>query len=133
VVATAGGIRISGGDTSFTQRLIGNVAYAAEPVSGPKQQDNVTGRYADAAGTLAAPYATIGTLSLYPKSGQLGGAPVDVSTFSSFEDGLKDFNGSARTGVKRGAYEGEDVNLGWRVALATKGPLECRNQRWNAM
>jgi hypothetical protein len=120
VVASDGGLRISGADTNFVQKLIGNASFAATPLAGPNQSNNITGTYAQAATYLNAPTAAIGSLDLYPKTGQLTGAAMSLSAYSSFTDGTKDFNGTARTGVHRGAYEGDGTNTGWKLALSTK-------------
>jgi hypothetical protein len=119
VVATGNGLRVSGAAAGFTQRIVGNVSYAAVPVSGPGAQDNVTGAYASASATLNAPFAPIGTLDLFPRAGALTGAAIDVSAFG-FTDGTKDFNGATRSGLHRGAYEGDGVNAGWIPAIAIK-------------
>jgi hypothetical protein len=123
VVATGNGLHISGADTNFVQKLIGNVAFAGDPIVGPNQQSNITGTYAQAATHLNAPTAAIGSLDLYPKAGQLTGAALDLSAFSGFTDGTKDFNGIARTGTHRGAYEGDGTNPGWKLALAPKSAV----------
>ncbi|HVZ35731.1 MAG TPA: hypothetical protein VG963_25065, partial [Polyangiaceae bacterium] len=120
VVASAGGLIIRDPDKNFVQKLIGNVSFASTPISGPNQQNNITGTYGQAATYLNAPYASIGSLDLYPKAGQLTGTPIDVSAFSSFTDGTKDFNGVARTGTHRGAYEGDGTNPGWKPALSIR-------------
>lgn len=120
VVAAGGGLHISGADTNFVQKLIGNASFAATPLAGPNQQSNITGTYAQAATYLNAPYAAIGSLDLYPKTSQLTGTALDLTSFSGFTDGTKDFNGTARTGTHRGAYEGDGTNSGWRLALSTK-------------
>jgi hypothetical protein len=43
VVASGEGISITGGDPNYVQRIIGNAAFAAAPVAGPNQIDNITG------------------------------------------------------------------------------------------
>jgi hypothetical protein len=120
VVATGGGLRISGADTNFVQKLIGNASFAATPISGPNQQNNVTGTYAQASSYLNAPFAALGSLDVYPKTGQLTGATIDLAAFSGFTDGTKDFNGTTRTGTHRGAYEGDGANPGWKLARSMK-------------
>jgi hypothetical protein len=120
VVAAGTGLRISGSASGATQRLVGNASFAAAPIAGPNQLDNVTGTYAEATTYLNAPQAAIGTLDLFPKSGQLRGSARDLSSFAPFTDGVKDFNGTARTGVHRGAYEGDGANTGWKPAIAIK-------------
>jgi hypothetical protein len=128
VVANGNGIRVSGGASGFTQRIVGNVSYAATPLAGATQSNNVTGAYAAASTTLVAPFGAIGTLDLYPKAGQLTGAAMELSTFTSFTDGARDFNGVTRTGVHRGAYEGDGANAGWRPALTIKPAVGSASQ-----
>jgi hypothetical protein len=120
VVATGNGIRVANADTAYVQKIIANAVFAATPVSGPNQQGNVTGSYAAAGDYLVAPTAALGSLDLYPKTGQLAGTATDLAQFSGYTDGARDFNGSARTGIHRGAYEGNGSNPGWRLALAIK-------------
>lgn len=120
VVASGTGIRVSGAATGYTQRIVGNASFATTPISGPGQQNNVTGTYSAAANELNAPHAAIGSLDLFPKSGRLTGTPIDLSGFAHFADGTEDFNGRARTATVRGAYEGGGTNDGWKLALAIK-------------
>jgi hypothetical protein len=122
VVASGNGIRVSNGDTAYVQKIIANAVFAGTPISGPNQQGNVTGSYAAAADYLVASTATLGTLDLFPKAGQLTATATDLAQFSGFTDGTRDFNGAARTGVHRGAYEGDGSNPGWRLALSIKPP-----------
>jgi hypothetical protein len=118
VVASGAGISITGGDPNYVQRIIGNAAFAASPVTGPNQTNNITASYAAAATFLNAPYAPIGSLDAFPLAGQLSGAAMDLSAYAGFTDGTLDFNGSARNGIHRGAYEGAGTNGGWQLALA---------------
>jgi hypothetical protein len=120
VVATGTGIRISGGAAGFTQRIVGNASFAATPITGPGQEQNVTGSYSAAANELNAPHAAIGSLDLFPKSGRLTGAAIDLTGFAQYADGTEDFDGRTRTGTIRGAYEGGGTNDGWKLALAIK-------------
>jgi len=120
VVASGSGIRVSNADTGYVQSIIANAVFAGSPITGPNQQDNVTGSYASATDYFVAPTAAIGALDLYPKAGRLSGASTNLSQFGSFVDGTLDFNGRSRTGAFRGAYEGEGANPGWRLALAIK-------------
>jgi hypothetical protein len=120
VVATRGGIRISGADPAFEQSIIANAVFAGQPISGPNQAHNVAGAYSEATDYLIAPMAPIGSLDLYPKLGRLSGAG-DIPSFEEFADGDRDFNAAPRTGNFIGAYEGEGMNPGWRLGLTTKG------------
>jgi hypothetical protein len=120
IVAAGDGIRVSGGAAGTTQRIVGNAVYADVAIVGPNQANNISGAYAAAAQVLNAPTAPIGTLDVFPKSGQLTGAAMNLGSFAGFTDGTLDFDGRARTGVHRGAYEGDGVNTGWPLALAIK-------------
>ncbi len=120
VVAAGGGIRVSGAASGYTQAIVGNASFAATPVSGPNQADNITGSFAGAATYLNDPTGAVGALDLYPKSGQLLGAAISLAPFATLTDYNKDFNGTLRTGIHRGAYEGSGVNPGWKLALAMK-------------
>jgi hypothetical protein len=122
VVATGNGIRIANADSGYVQKIIANAVFAATPVSGPNQQGNVTGSYVSAADFLVAPTAALGSLDLFPKAGQLAGTATDLAQFGGLTDGARDFNGNTRTGVHRGAYEGDGSNPGWRLALSIKPP-----------
>jgi hypothetical protein len=122
VVASGNGIRIANADPAYVQKIIANAVFAATPVSGPNQQGNVTGSYSSAADYLVAPAAALGSLDLFPKAGQLAGTDTDLAQFGGFTDGTRDFNGETRTGVRRGAYEGDGSNPGWRLALSIKPP-----------
>jgi hypothetical protein len=120
IVARDDGLRVSGLASGYTQRLVGNVVYSGNSVTGPNQSNNVIGAYSAATTTLNAPTAALGTLDLFPKSGQLTGSPIDLTTFAEFVDSSKDFDGRARTGVHRGAYEGDGTNTGWKLSLTIK-------------
>jgi hypothetical protein len=120
IVARDDGLRVSGLASGYTQRLVGNVVYSGNSVTGPNQSNNVIGAYSAATNTLNAPTAALGTLDLFPKSGQLTGSPIDMTTFAEFVDSSKDFDGRARTGVHRGAYEGDGTNTGWKLSLTIK-------------
>ncbi len=120
VVAAGSGIRISGGDPAFRQRVRANAVFAATPLAGGEQSDNVTGSEAGAASVLAAPFDPPGSLDLYPLAGQLTGAPPDLSGLSVYSDWNLDFNGLARDPAIRGAYGGSGDNPGWMPVLDFK-------------
>jgi hypothetical protein len=121
VVATGNGIRISGADPAYPQRVTGNAVFAGTPLTGGQQSSNVTGTYAAASTYLNNPMAALGSgLDLYPKSGQLQGTAIDYSPFSALLDYDRDFNQQARIATYRGAYSGDGVNPGWTPALAIK-------------
>jgi len=120
VVAVGTGIKITGSDERFVQRIIGNAVFAGSAITGPNQESNVADAF-EAAGTyLSSPTAPIGELDLMPNAGRLSGSELDLSLFDDYLDGVRDFNGTARLGTFRGAYEGEDTNSGWKPELAIK-------------
>jgi hypothetical protein len=120
VVAAGGGIRISGADPRFVQRIIGNAVFAGTPLAGPNQSANVINSYAAASSYLNAPTAPLGELDLTPKAGRLTGPEIDLAVFDRYLDGARDFNGKARAGIVRGAYDTEGTQSGWKPGLTIK-------------
>jgi hypothetical protein len=121
IVAAGNGIRISGADPAYTQRVTGNAVFAGTPLTGGQQSNNVTGTYAQASTYLNNPMAALGSgLDLYPKSGQLQGTAIDYSPFTALLEYDRDFNTRPRVATYRGAYSGDGVNPGWTPALAIK-------------
>ncbi|HEX8411024.1 MAG TPA: hypothetical protein VF883_19330, partial [Thermoanaerobaculia bacterium] len=121
IVAGFNGIRISGADAAYTQRVVGNAVFAGTPLTGGQQSNNVTGTYSQASTYLNNPMAALGAgLDLFPKSGQLQGTAIDYTPFSSLLDYNRDFNGQSRNAIYRGAYSGSGVNPGWTPARAIR-------------
>ncbi|MEA2464866.1 MAG: hypothetical protein QOJ98_2613, partial [Acidobacteriota bacterium] len=121
VIAAGNGIRISGADTAYTQRVTGNAVFAGTPLTGGQQTNNVTGTYAQASTYLNNPMAALGAgLDLYPKTGQLQGAAIDYTPFTGHLEYDRDFNSRPRVATYRGAYSGDGVNPGWTPALTIK-------------
>ncbi len=121
VVSGNTGISITGADPAYPQRVIGNAVFAATPLTGGQQSNNVTATYAAASTSLNSPMAALGAgLDLYPKTGQLQGAAINHSVFSGLLDWDRDFNQRPRIATYRGAYSGDGVNPGWTPALAIK-------------
>jgi hypothetical protein len=121
IVATNTGILITSADPAYAQRVVGNAVFAATPLTGGTQSNNVTGSYTAASIYLNNPMAALGSgLDLYPKTGQLQGTAIDYSVFSGLTDRDVDFNSTARNAIYRGAYSGSGVNPGWTPALAIK-------------
>jgi hypothetical protein len=119
VVASGNGISLINAATGYVQQIVGNAVFGGgTPITGPGQSQNVTDSYANAVNYLNAPNAPLGSLDLYPKTGQLAGAKIDLTMFGTLDDASLDFNGTARDGVERGAYAGQGTNPGWRLALA---------------
>ena len=121
VVAAGNGIRITGADPAYPQRVFGNAVFAGTPLYGGQQSNNVTGTYNAASTYLNNPMAGLGSgLDLYPKTGQLQGTAIDYSAVSGLAEFDRDFNGRSRVATYRGAYSGDGVNPGWTPALAIK-------------
>ena len=121
IVATGTGIHIGDPDPAYTQRVVGNAVFAATPINGGQQSNNITNTYAQASTYLNNPTAALGAgLNLYPKTGQLQGTAIDYTVFSSLLDYNRDFNGLSRINTYRGAYSGDGVNPGWTPAQAIK-------------
>jgi hypothetical protein len=119
VVASGNGITLADVASGYVQQIVGNAVFGGgTPISGPGQSQNITDNYANAGNYLSAPSAPLGTLDLYPRTGQLAGPTIDLSAFSALDDSTVDFNGTARDGVERGAYAGQGTNPGWQLALA---------------
>ncbi len=96
VVASGTGIRITGVEAGYTQRVRANAAFAATPINAPGQADNVTAAYASASSFLVNPTAPVGAgLSLFPLVGTLTGAAPNLSGTSGFLDYDRDFNHAA--------------------------------------
>jgi len=119
IVATGEGILITNANPAYTQRVRGNAVFAAQPISGGQQADNLTGTNAAAGKYLNNPTGALGsTLDLYPRPGLLEGTPIDTSFAAGLIDGGLDFNKLPRLATFRGAYSGDGVNPGWQPALA---------------
>jgi hypothetical protein len=120
IVAPGEGILITGANTAYPQRVVGNAVFAAQPLSGGQQSGNVTGAYAAAAQSLTNPAGSLaaGTLDLYPLPGKLQGSPISLSFLTGLADPGVDFNRLPRLDSFRGAYSGDGVNPGWQPSLA---------------
>ncbi len=125
VVSTGSGIRVSGVNTNFVQRVAGNAVFASTPVSvnaQVEQWDNVTAAYASASDYLVNPEGDpgLGTLDLFPLAGKLLADSMDMTAFQGFSDWDLDFNQDPRDGTYQGAYAGEADNNGWVLAIDLK-------------
>lgn len=92
------------------QDLIGNAVFAAAPLQGGWQSDNVTAPYAKAAAFLRRPYAPLSDLDLAPLPGRLRGPTIDLGPFDDLPDHDRDFAGRLRTGDYRGAHAASDLD-----------------------
>lgn len=119
IVANGEGILITTADPAYPQRVRGNAVFAAKPISGGVQMNNLTGAYAAASTYLVNPMGTPGVnLDLFPKPGMVVGALADITQLSAgLIEWNEDFNGLPRVGTYRGAYSSDGVNPGWQPAL----------------
>jgi hypothetical protein len=118
IVGLGEGIVITNANPAYPQRVRGNLVFAAKPISGGQQADNVTGTYAAATQYLNNPMGNLGAdLDLYPKPNKVAGSAIDISFLSGLADWNLDFNHLPRLSTFRGAYSGEGVNPGWDPAL----------------
>lgn len=115
IIAADRGIRISGGDSGFTRKVLGNVVFAANPISAAWQSDNIVGGYAAAGRYLVAPGAGLARLDLYPLPNALHGTALDTGELTAYTDWALDFNGRVRDQRIRGAYGAGGQNPGWRL------------------
>jgi hypothetical protein len=125
VVAGGSGIVVNGGTSSFTKRVLANAVFAggasvSSSGTGVSGADNVTDLQVNAPAYLNSPLADLGELDLFPRTGALRRAASDLAGLEGYPDWDRDFNGSLRDASFRGAYSGEGVNPGWRLALSTK-------------
>lgn len=122
VVATGSGIKVRIRDDRQTgfQRVAGNAVFAGIPLAGGIQEANVVDSFEAVSRYLARPFAPLGELDLYPKPGKMQGEPIPAAVLNAFPEWNRDFNGRLRHANLRGAYGGEGVNPGWRLAAAPK-------------
>lgn len=123
IVARNTGIRVYHGVANYVQRVVANAVFATTPLrltSSVQKQDNFAGTYRSALSLLGSPQDELGKLDLFPKSVKLKGAPIDMSPFARFEDWNRDFDGTPRSGLYRGAYEGGRDGAAWSPELAQK-------------
>ena len=120
ILADDRGIRVSGSDASYVQRIEANAVFADRPIQGPGQADNVTDARSAADDYLAAPDAALGSLSLFPEDGALTRSALASDRYSGFPGSEADFEGAARDGTVRGAYTDAGGAAAWTLALAIK-------------
>jgi hypothetical protein len=120
IVASGEGILITGADPAYPQRVTGNAVFAAKPITGGVQSGNAIGTYSAAVNSLVNPMGSLGTLSLYPKTGMLQSTALSTGVLTGYLDWSRDFNGLSYIWTFRGAYAGSGVNPGWQPALTIK-------------
>lgn len=109
VLAANSGIRVSGGDPAYPQRVMGNAVFATAPIVGGEQQANRTGPLAEAADHLADPFAPLGRLDLALKPGKLSIARFRFQPQTLLPDMDRDFDGRIFSTPVAGAYAGARV------------------------
>jgi hypothetical protein len=125
------GVFIYNQDQTAITKLVGNLIFAATPISGmpiTQQSDNLTDSLANAGNYVNSPSFVLGLMNFYPLPGRVEGAAIDLSPFTSDVDYNLDFNGIPKdyfSGqvVFRGAYAGEGPNPGWKVQAGIKPQL----------
>jgi hypothetical protein len=141
IVASGTGINVTGADSGFTPSVHANAVFAAVPLAlggGVSTSDNVSDGHGNAVSYLTDPAAPVGNgLDFFPLPAALTGAAIDPTGLTRFLDWDRDFNGTARDVVFRGAYAGEGANPGWPLDLAIKpesphvrAPAERRGGMW---
>jgi hypothetical protein len=122
VYASGTGIALSG-TASEHSAVIGNLVFAATPISGSYNvnEGNITDATANAATYVVNPSTSLGAMDFYPRAGQCTGAALDLSGFAQDLDYERDFNGSGKGGfLYRGAYAGDGANSGWDLDSTMK-------------
>jgi hypothetical protein len=116
VIATNAGIRVSGGDASYTQRVTGNAVFAKVPIIGGKQEANITDAVAEAVRYLNRPFGKLDRLNLAPRAGKLATEPFSSSAPENFPDAQLDFDGRRYLRRMAGAYAGEKAVRPLRIS-----------------
>jgi hypothetical protein len=122
------GIFIFNQDQTAVTKIVGNLIFAATPISGSpisQQLDNLTDSLDNAVNYVNFPTFTLGQMNFYPLPGTVEGTPLPLGEFSSQVDYNMDFNGVPKNqfsgkAVFRGAYAGEGTNPGWKVQAGIK-------------
>lgn len=110
VVAKDFGLRLLGGDPAFRQVITRNAVFAAKPIAGGEQRDNLTADYVAAATYLRAPFEDWDTLDLRPQHGRLREPAGALPLLTTYSEADRDFAGNLRQGDYLGAYAGTDVS-----------------------
>ncbi|MCA9643950.1 MAG: right-handed parallel beta-helix repeat-containing protein, partial [Myxococcales bacterium] len=118
IVTNGVGLRISGGDSAFTQQAFGNASFGRQPFSVGTAQDNVEGTLAEAAQVfVGANTLDLSTLDLHPQGNALVGASIPTSAMPSGVDASHDFDEVTRDFTRRGAYAGAPPSGAWKPSL----------------
>lgn len=117
---SSGGLRLYNPNTGFKQYCYANVVFTPSPITNfTDTLNNITGSYSNFGYYVQSATASINTLDLYPKSGQLKGILTPKTSFQNSTDYNQDFNLDTYDWTYRGAYSGNAVNKGWKLQLDT--------------
>lgn len=103
--------------------VIGNLIFAGSAIEGGPtlEKDNLIDTVAGAMLYVNSPSTVLGEMDFYPRQGPVAGAALDLSMFAGDVAPDCDFNGSSKGDhVYRGAYAGDGVNPGWKLAAEIK-------------
>ena len=98
------GISVSGVNNTYDQNIWSNAVFAATPISGGTQFQNITGPFAMASNYFTSPVASLPGMDLSPLSTNLQTAGIDLSILNNYQNYDIDFDGKARDGTYAGAY-----------------------------
>ena len=117
VLTSERGISVVGGNSSFDQRVFGNLAYAGSPIRNEGMtMDNVEGAYDDAASALANAGGAVGSdLDLRPTAAT---AAMGATSPPDFPDADLDFDRQPRGAASVGAYE--PGGSGWQLSVTQR-------------
>ncbi|MGB8435301.1 MAG: hypothetical protein WCE38_13655, partial [Burkholderiales bacterium] len=116
VIAHGTGIRILGGDPATRQRVFANVVFAAQPIEGGGQANNVTGSLQDADRDLRNPLGSIDTIDLRPRVHSLPKLHSIPQIPGAYVDARNDFDGRERILDVPGAYA--SAGRSWTLGLS---------------
>jgi len=108
--------------------VTGNLVFADTAFDGPFMGlgTNLIDTVANAGSYVNKPSIVLGDMDLYPLAGKVETMPIDTALFAGDSDYTCDFNGSSRkTFTHRGAYAGDGMNPGWKLANEKKTAVVC--------
>ncbi|MBO6938107.1 MAG: hypothetical protein JJ863_24270 [Deltaproteobacteria bacterium] len=103
VVSSGRGIRVTGGDAAFEQRVRYNAVFSPMPIAADDTSGDITGDLSAAASMLVNPSGAPGELDLHPV-GELSTTLGD--DLPTVLHGDRDYDGRLRSGDNAGAYDG---------------------------
>ena len=110
VVAAGNGITVLEAEHNpYTQRVAGNLVFAARPLQGGTRRQNLVGDFAAAGRHLARPYGDLDTLDLIPRGGRAPTRRLDPAWTAGLPDIERDHAGALRPPGAIGALIGEKV------------------------